>query len=101
MRFFESPCIETAVSCNSTGGTLRLSPNCAANKRVTAFLGLYRVLKQGWPQEEAFQLMRTVWQPDEVWNTFLSNMLAKRHGQQDNDASVSDQARTVHVGRGL
>jgi uncharacterized protein (TIGR01244 family) len=52
--------------------------HCAANKRVTAFLGLYRVLKQGWSQEEAFQLMHTVWQPDEVWSKFLADMLAKR-----------------------
>ena len=54
--------------------------HCAANKRVTAFLGLYRVLKQGWPREEAFQLMDSVWQPNEVWATFISSMLAKLRG---------------------
>jgi protein tyrosine phosphatase (PTP) superfamily phosphohydrolase (DUF442 family) len=51
--------------------------HCAANMRVSAFLGLYRVLKQDWPREEAFRLMDTVWQPNEVWSEFLSKMLAK------------------------
>jgi protein tyrosine phosphatase (PTP) superfamily phosphohydrolase (DUF442 family) len=54
--------------------------HCAANKRVTAFLGLYRVLQQGWQREAAFQLMDTVWQPNEVWTIFISNMLTKQHG---------------------
>lgn len=54
--------------------------HCAANKRVIAFLGLYRVLEQGWQPEEAFQLMGTVWQPDEAWSAFLANMLATRRG---------------------
>jgi uncharacterized protein (TIGR01244 family) len=30
--------------------------HCAANKRVTAFLGLYRTIKLGWPAEKAFAL---------------------------------------------
>jgi len=54
--------------------------HCAANKRVTAFLGLYRVIQQGWPPEEAFSLMRSVWEPDPVWSAFISAMLGKRRG---------------------
>jgi uncharacterized protein (TIGR01244 family) len=51
--------------------------HCAANMRVSAFVGLYRVLKLGWQRDEAFKLMNTVWQPDEVWSGFLSRMLEK------------------------
>jgi protein tyrosine phosphatase (PTP) superfamily phosphohydrolase (DUF442 family) len=51
--------------------------HCAANKRVTAFLGLYRVIRQGWPPEEAFALMRSVWEPDPVWSAFIAAMLEK------------------------
>jgi protein tyrosine phosphatase (PTP) superfamily phosphohydrolase (DUF442 family) len=53
--------------------------HCAANYRVSAFLGLYRVIKQGWERERAFELMRGLWQPNEVWSAFIETMLA-RHG---------------------
>jgi len=51
--------------------------HCAANKRVTAFLGLYRVLKQGWTPAQAFALMHTVWEPDAVWAPFIAAMLER------------------------
>lgn len=51
--------------------------HCAANKRVSAFLGLYWVIQQRWPRERAFALMHGLWQPDEIWNAFISNMLKK------------------------
>ena len=50
--------------------------HCAANIRVSAFLGLYRVIKQGWKQDEAFALMHELWVPDQVWSTFISTTLA-------------------------
>jgi uncharacterized protein (TIGR01244 family) len=49
--------------------------HCAANKRVTAFLGLYRVIRLGWTLDEAFALMRTVWEPDAVWSRFIAAAL--------------------------
>jgi protein tyrosine phosphatase (PTP) superfamily phosphohydrolase (DUF442 family) len=54
--------------------------HCAANYRVTAFLGLYRRLRQGWPTDHAFQLMGTVWEPNAVWSQFIATMLAKYGG---------------------
>jgi protein tyrosine phosphatase (PTP) superfamily phosphohydrolase (DUF442 family) len=58
----------------------RILFHCAANKRVTAFLGLYRVIKEGLPLEEAFALMRSVWEPDPTWSSFISAMLDKYRG---------------------
>jgi uncharacterized protein (TIGR01244 family) len=52
--------------------------HCAANKRVTAFLGLYRALRQNWNDERAFAPMRTVWEPNPVWSAFISKMLERR-----------------------
>lgn len=49
--------------------------HCAANMRVTAFVGLYRVLRQGWDQEPAFQIMNSVWEPNEVWSAFIAEAL--------------------------
>ncbi len=41
--------------------------HCVANKRVSVFLALYRILKEGWPQNQALSEFRTVWEPDEIW----------------------------------
>lgn len=54
--------------------------HCAANKRVTAFLGLYYAIMQGRPDDEAFALMKTIWQPDAIWSSFISAMLDKYRG---------------------
>jgi len=51
--------------------------HCAANYRVTAFLGLYRVIRDGWPAEKAFEPMRTVWEADDIWKPFIAEMLKK------------------------
>ena len=59
----------------------RLLVHCAANKRVTAFLGLYRVIKHGWNAESAFAPMKEVWEPNGVWSSFISTMLAKLGGR--------------------
>jgi len=49
--------------------------HCAANYRVTAFVGLYRALRQNWPREQAFALMHEVWQPDATWQAFIDEQL--------------------------
>jgi protein tyrosine phosphatase (PTP) superfamily phosphohydrolase (DUF442 family) len=53
--------------------------HCAANKRVTAFLGLYRVIRQKWNPEDAFSLMNDVWEPNPVWSAFIDDMLMRHH----------------------
>jgi uncharacterized protein (TIGR01244 family) len=51
--------------------------HCAANKRVTAFLGLYRVLRENWDAEPAFAPMKEIWEPNAAWAPFIEAMLAK------------------------
>jgi protein tyrosine phosphatase (PTP) superfamily phosphohydrolase (DUF442 family) len=51
--------------------------HCAANMRVTAFLGLYRLLRLGMEERQAFEPMRSIWEPDEVWASFIAQMIAK------------------------
>jgi len=48
--------------------------HCGANYRVSAFLGLYNLLKLGQPPDEAFALMDSVWKPDAVWRQFIDDM---------------------------
>jgi hypothetical protein len=49
--------------------------HCAANKRVSTFLGLYWHLRQGQPREQAFALMNSVWEPNEVWAAFVAERI--------------------------
>jgi len=47
--------------------------HCARNMRVSAFVFLYRVLRQGMPVETASEDMLQIWDPQEnaVWNAFV------------------------------
>lgn len=61
----------------------RVWVHCAANMRVSAFLGLYGVLREGQPAEQAFALMHELWEPDATWRAFIDDALA-------NDAQAQD-----------
>jgi protein tyrosine phosphatase (PTP) superfamily phosphohydrolase (DUF442 family) len=56
----------------------RVLVHCAANYRVTAFLGLYRVVRLGWARDDAFGLMRSVWEPNDVWAQFIAAVLGEQ-----------------------
>src|SRR5687768_9337704 len=51
--------------------------HCAANKRVTSFLGLYRAIRHNWFLDRAFAPMKEIWEPNPVWSSFIDAMLAK------------------------
>jgi protein tyrosine phosphatase (PTP) superfamily phosphohydrolase (DUF442 family) len=55
----------------------RVWVHCAANIRVTAFLGLYWQLREGWPEERAFALMRSMWRPNPTWAVFIAAQLGR------------------------
>jgi protein tyrosine phosphatase (PTP) superfamily phosphohydrolase (DUF442 family) len=52
--------------------------HCAANKRVSAFIYLRRVLKQGHDAVAAKAEMDALWQPDCVWTRFIDDQLRGR-----------------------
>jgi len=54
--------------------------HCAANIRVSVFLGLYRVIEQGWEREVAFAQLSELWQPDDVWSVFIESALGSPNG---------------------
>ena len=47
----------------------------AANMRVSAFVFLYRVLRQRISPSEAERDLHAIWQPDEVWSRFIRDRL--------------------------
>lgn len=54
----------------------RIFVHCAVNKRASAFVFLYRVLRLGVAYEVAARDLLAVWQPDAVWNRFIEERLA-------------------------
>ena len=47
---------------------------CAANKRVSVFMALYRRLRQDWTPDATMPDVRAVWEPDAVWRQFMEQM---------------------------
>jgi protein tyrosine phosphatase (PTP) superfamily phosphohydrolase (DUF442 family) len=56
--------------------TSKIWVHCAANKRVSVFLGLYWHIRRGQPLAQAFALQREIWEPDKVWSKFITESLA-------------------------
>ena len=55
----------------------RVWVHCAANMRVTAFVGLFQVLREGDSDEHAFEPMHSVWKPNATWSAFIASQLAE------------------------
>jgi lipopolysaccharide biosynthesis regulator YciM len=49
--------------------------HCARNMRVSAFVFLYRVLRQGVPADEALPDLLAIWQPNETWQRLIDAAL--------------------------
>lgn len=62
--------------------------HCVVNKRVSAFVFLYRVMRLGVPVEEARAALEQIWQPDGVWSDFIERALIKygRGGLRDDES---------------
>ncbi|MEW6306578.1 MAG: protein tyrosine phosphatase family protein [Verrucomicrobiota bacterium] len=52
--------------------------HCAANKRVSAFIFLHRVLREGADRGQAERDMLRIWNPDPIWRKFIDAQLRER-----------------------
>lgn len=52
--------------------------HCAANKRASTFLFLYRTLRQQMARELALQDLNRIWTPNPIWQRFIEKV-AKRY----------------------
>lgn len=66
-------------------GQRRAFIHCAANKRVSVFVALYRILEQGWAPAEALAALQDVWEPNEIWERFMAECLS-RYGTGPSDS---------------
>ena len=56
--------------------------HCQANFRATAFVAMYRILRQGWKEEDAMAGMHQIWDTEDypIWKMFIEETL-KRSGE--------------------
>ena len=66
--------VQTFFAHMDTIATQPTLVHCAANYRVTTFVGLYSQLRWGWSREQADRLITTWWQPNEVWTAFIAQV---------------------------
>jgi protein tyrosine phosphatase (PTP) superfamily phosphohydrolase (DUF442 family) len=57
----------------------RILVHCQANFRATAFMALYRILRQGWDEEEAMAGMYKIWDAEDypIWKMFIEENLKR------------------------
>ena len=53
----------------------KLFVHCVANKRVSAFMYLYRQIYDGISNEEAKKDLHKIWIPNQIWQTFIQNVM--------------------------
>jgi protein tyrosine phosphatase (PTP) superfamily phosphohydrolase (DUF442 family) len=58
-----------------TNADKRVFVHCAANKRVSAFMYLYRRLHDGISDEEAKKDLHQIWTPNEIWQRFIEQVI--------------------------
>lgn len=51
--------------------------HCAANWRVSAFVGLYAQINLGWTRERAETFMAEIWQPTPPWTELMELVLSR------------------------
>ena len=51
--------------------------HCAANYRVSSFVGLYGEARWGWSADQADAHVRRVWEPNDTWKGFMEASRAR------------------------
>jgi len=57
----------------------KIHVHCEANFRASAFIAIYRILRLGWEEENAFEMMHKIWDEDAypVWKLFIEDAIKR------------------------
>ncbi len=55
--------------------------HCAANKRVSVFIALYRVIVENWSLKDAEAEIQSIWEPNETWQGFIETVLKNQKSE--------------------
>lgn len=59
----------------------RIFVHCALNQRVSAFMFLYRRIREHISASDALTDMNAIWKPDDTWQQFIESALANNNIQ--------------------
>ena len=77
---FESPedkDLQEFISALNKYKESKLFIHCAANKRVSVFMALYRIFVLGWEKEKAIHELEKIWKPNNIWESFIERRLTR------------------------
>ncbi|MEA5505248.1 protein tyrosine phosphatase family protein [Halotia wernerae UHCC 0503] len=83
---WENPTIENVTeffSIMEVNADKKVFVHCAANKRVSAFIYLYRRLFTDINEQEAKQDLYKIWVPNEIWNKFIQEVIEINNASLD------------------
>lgn len=75
---FENPTsknYETFSKIMGNNNCRKILIHCAANKRVSIFVGIFLVKEHSWTNDEAQHLINKVWTPNSCWKKFYEREL--------------------------
>lgn len=75
---WENPTIEDIThffSVMDNFSNKRVFIHCAANKRVSVFIYLYRIIYQKLNQEQAQKDLYKIWLPNQIWQNFIQQAI--------------------------
>jgi len=57
----------------------KIHVHCEANFRASAFIAMYRILRLDWKNEDALEIMHTIWDEDAypVWKMFIEDAMKR------------------------
>jgi protein tyrosine phosphatase (PTP) superfamily phosphohydrolase (DUF442 family) len=88
---WEHPTLEDVARFFSVMEAIAPQPvfiHCAANKRVSAFMYLYRRIHEGMSDEQAGRDLHQIWIPNDTWQTFIQQVI-EYYQQQPVDTAGS------------
>ena len=66
--------LEEFIQVMNTNTDKKVFVHCAANKRVSAFIYLYRCCQRGMDKEAAKKDLHQIWIPNETWQQFIQDI---------------------------
>ncbi len=69
---------ESVMQANSNK---KVFVHCIANKRVSAFVYLFRYLYQGMSKKDAKKDLHKIWLPNDIWQKFINEVIEKYEEQ--------------------
>jgi len=69
--------------------------HCAANKRVSAFMYIYRCIHEHMDDRDAKKDLHQIWEPDQTWQQFIEQVIEHYHCLQPHASTSPSEVGVV------